>query len=158
MNLTSLGNDAGVSHATARAWLDLLQTSYIVHVLPPWFTNTSKRLVKSPKLYFYDVGLACWLLGLRSADQVARDPLFGSLFENLVIMEALKTRFNQGESGEMYFFRDATGNEVDLLIPDGRKLRAVEIKAGATVNADYFRGLRSFAALFPDALEGGSVV
>ncbi|MGR4869152.1 ATP-binding protein [Variovorax sp. LARHSF232] len=158
VNLTSLGNDAGVSHATARAWLDLLQTSYIVHVLPPWFTNTSKRLVKSPKLYFYDVGLACWLLGLRSADQVARDPLLGSLFENLVIMEALKTRFNQGESGEMYFFRDATGNEVDLLIPAGRKLRAVEIKAGATVNADYFRGLRSFAVSFPDALEGGSVV
>lgn len=158
VNLTSLGNDAGVSHATARAWLDLLQTSYIVHVLPPWFTNTSKRLVKSPKLYFYDVGLACWLLGLRNADQVARDPLLGSLFENLVIMEALKTRFNQGESGEMYFFRDATGNEVDLLIPAGRKLRAVEIKAGATVNADYFRGLRSFAASFPDALEGGSVV
>jgi uncharacterized protein len=143
VNLTSLGNDAGVSHATARAWLDLLQTSYIVHVLPPWFTNTSKRLVKSPKLYFYDVGLACWLLGLRSADQVARDPLFGSLFENLVIMEALKARFNQGESAEMYFFRDATGNEVDLLIPAGRKLRAVEIKAGATVNTDYFSQRRS---------------
>lgn len=158
VNLTSLGNDAGVSHATARAWLDLLQASYIVHVLPPWFTNTSKRLVKSPKLYFCDVGLACWLLGLRSAEQVERDPLFGSLFENLVIMEALKTRFNHGESAEMYFFRDATGNEVDLLIPSGRKLRAVEIKAGATVNTDYFRGLRSFAAAFPDALEGGSVV
>ena len=158
VNLTSLGNDAGVSHATARAWLDLLQTSYIVHVLPPWFTNTSKRLVKSPKLYFCDVGLACWLLGLRSADQVARDPLFGSLFENLVIMEALYSRFNQGESAEMYFFRDATGNEVDLLIPSGRKLRAVEIKAGATVNPDYFRGLHSFAAAFPDALEGSSIV
>jgi predicted AAA+ superfamily ATPase len=158
VNLVSLGNDAGVSHATARAWLDLLQTSYIVHVLPPWFTNTSKRLVKSPKLYFCDVGLACWLLGLRDAEQVARDPLFGGLFENLVVMEALKTRFNQGESGEMYFFRDATGNEVDLLIPAGRKLRAVEIKAGATVNADYFRGLRQFAAAFPDALAGGSVV
>lgn len=158
VNLTSLGNDAGVSHVTARAWLDLLQTSYIVHVLPAWFTNTSKRLVKSPKLYFCDVGLACWLLGLRSADQVARDPLFGSLFENLIVMEALKSRFNQGESAEMYFFRDATGNEVDLLIPAGRRLRAVEIKAGATVNGDYFRGLRSFAAAFPDALEGGSVV
>jgi predicted AAA+ superfamily ATPase len=158
VNLTSLGNDAGISHVTARAWLDLLQTSYIVHVLPPWFTNTSKRLVKSPKLYFYDVGLACWLLGLRSADQVARDPLFGSLFENLVIMEALKNRFNQGESAEMYFLRDATGNEVDLLIPSGRQLRAVEIKAGATVNTDYFRGLRGFAAAFPNVLEGGSVV
>jgi predicted AAA+ superfamily ATPase len=158
VNLTSLGNDAGVSHTTARAWLDLLQTSYIVHVLPPWFTNTSKRLVKSPKLYFHDVGLACWLLGLRHAEQVARDPLYGSLFENMVVMEALKTRFNQGESAEMYFFRDATGSEVDLLIPSGRKFRAVEIKAGATVNPDYFRGLRGFAATFPDALEAGSVV
>ncbi|MBB3182046.1 ATP-binding protein [Variovorax sp. Sphag1AA] len=158
LNLTSLGNDAGVSHVTARAWLALLEASYIVHVLPPWLTNTSKRLVKSPKLYFHDVGLACWLLGLRSADQVSRDPLFGGLFENLVIMDALKTRFNQGESAEMYFFRDATGHEVDLLIPSGRKLRAVEIKAGATVNTDYFRGLRNFTATFPGALDGGSVV
>lgn len=158
VNLTSLGNDAGVSHATARAWLDLLQTSYIVHVLPPWFTNTSKRLVKSPKLYFHDVGLACWLLGLRTPEQVVRDPLLGHLFENLVVIEALKTRFNRGESAEMYFYRDATGNEVDLLIPIGRQFRAVEIKAGATVNPDYFRGLKGFAAAFPDALEGGSVV
>ncbi|CAN7173026.1 ATP-binding protein [Variovorax sp. LjRoot130] len=158
VNLTSLGNDAGVSHATARAWLDLLQTSYIVHVLPPWFTNTSKRLVKSPKLYFHDVGLACWLLGLRTPEQVARDPLFGSLFENFVVIEALKSRFNRGETAEMYFYRDATGNEVDLLLPSGRRFRAVEIKAGATVNSDYFRGLSGFSALFPDALEGGSVV
>ena len=158
VNLTSLGNDAGVSHATARAWLDLLQTSYIVHVLPPWFTNTSKRLVKSPKLYFYDVGLACWLLGLRTAEQVARDPLLGALFENLIVIEALKARFNHGESAQMYFYRDATGNEVDLLLPTGRQFRAVEIKAGATVNPDYFRGLNAFAATFPQALEGGSVI
>lgn len=81
LNLNSLGNDAGVSHVTARAWIDLLQTSYIVHLLPPWFTNTGKRLLKASKLHFYDVGLACWLLGLRSAEQVARDPLWGSLFE-----------------------------------------------------------------------------
>ena len=158
VNVSSLGNDAGVSHATARAWLDLLQTSYIVHLLPPWFTNTSKRLVKAPKLYFHDVGLACWLLGLRSAGQVARDPLLGSLFENLVVGEALKARFNAGESGEMYFFRDAAGHEIDLLLPEGRRWRAVEIKAGATVNADYFRGLRTFAEAFPAALAGGSVV
>lgn len=158
VNYTSLGNDAGVSHATARAWLDLLQTSYVVHVLPPWFTNTTKRLVRSPKLYFHDVGLACWLLGLRSPEQVARDPLVGSLFENLVIVEALKQRYNRGESGEMYFYRDATGNEVDLMIPDGRRFRAVEIKAGATVNPDYFRGLNSLARQFPEAVEGGSVV
>ncbi len=158
LNLDSLGNDAGVSHATARAWIDLLQTSYIVHLLPPWFTNTSKRLIKSPKLYFYDVGLASWLLGLRTAEQVSRDPLWGSLFENFVIMEALKDRFNAGESAEMYFYRDSEGNEVDLLLPTGGKLHAIEIKAGATINPDYFKGLKIFATHHPSAIEGGGVV
>lgn len=158
LNLDSLGNDAGVSHATARAWVDLLQTSYIVHLLPPWFTNSGKRLIKSPKLYFYDVGLACWLLGLRTPEQVSRDPLWGSLFENFVIMEALKDRLNTGESPEMYFYRDSDGNEVDLLLPTGGKLHAIEIKAGATVNPDYFKGLKTFAAHNPEAMAGGGVV
>ncbi|WP_296510879.1 ATP-binding protein [Rhodoferax sp.] len=158
LNLDSLGNDAGVSHATARAWIDLLQTSYIVHLLPPWFTNSGKRLIKSPKLYFYDVGLACWLLGLRTPEQVSRDPLWGSLFENFVIMEALKDRLNAGESPEMYFYRDSDGNEVDLLLPTGGKLHAIEIKAGATVNPDYFKGLKTFAAHNPQAVAGGGVV
>ncbi len=158
LNLNALGNDAGVSYATARAWIDLLQTSYIVHLLPPWFTNTGKRLVKSPKLYFYDVGLACWLLGLREPDQVSRDPLWGSLFENFIIMEALKDRLNAGESAEMYFYRDSDGNEVDLLLPTGGKLHALEIKAGATVNSDYFKGLKTFAAHHPLVIAGGGVV
>jgi len=158
LNLNNLGNDAGVSHVTARAWIDLLQTSYIVHLLPPWFTNTGKRLVKAPKLYFYDVGLACWLLGLRTAEQVARDPLWGSLFENFIIMEALKDRLNAGASAEMYFYRDSEGNEVDLLLPVGTKMHAIEIKAGATVNPDYFKGLKTFAAHHPSAVAGGSVV
>jgi predicted AAA+ superfamily ATPase len=158
LNLSSLGNDAGVSHATARAWIDLLQTSYIVHLLPPWFTNSGKRLIKAPKLYFYDVGLACWLLGLRTAEQVARDPLWGGLFENLILMEAMKDRLNAGESAEMYFYRDSDGNEVDLLLPVGGKLHAIEIKAGATVNSDYFKGLKNFAAHHPQALAGGSVI
>jgi uncharacterized protein len=158
LNLDSLGNDAGVSHATARAWIDLLQTSYIIHLLPPWFTNSGKRLIKSPKLYFYDVGLACWLLGLRTPSQVSRDPLWGSLFENFIIMEALKDRFNAGESAQMYFYRDSEGNEVDLLLPTGGKLHAIEIKAGATVNVDYFKGLKTFAAHHPHAVAGGGVV
>jgi predicted AAA+ superfamily ATPase len=158
LNLSSLGNDAGVSHATARAWVDLLQTSYIVHLLPPWFTNTSKRLVKSPKLYFYDVGLASWLLGLRSADQLQRDPLYGALFENFVIMEAMKDRLNQGQSPEMYFYRDAEGNEVDLLLPMGRKFHAIEIKAGQTVTPDYFKGLKRFSEQFTDLSAGGGVI
>lgn len=158
LNLSSLGNDAGISHATARAWIDLLQTSFIVHLLPPWFTNTSKRLIKAPKLYFYDVGLASWLLGLRTPEQVQRDPLWGALFENFVIMEAMKDRLNAGASGEMYFYRDSEGNEVDLLLPVGSQVHAIEIKAGATVNADYFKGLKTFAAHHPQALAGGSLI
>jgi uncharacterized protein len=158
LNLDSLANDAGVSHATARAWIDLLQTSYIVYLLPPWFTNSGKRLIKSPKLYFYDVGLASWLLGLRTPEQVLRDPLWGSLFENFIIMEALKDRLNSGESPEMYFYRDSEGNEVDLLLPTGGKLHAIEIKAGATINPDYFKGLRNFAVHHPKAVAGGGVV
>lgn len=158
LNLVSLGNDAGVSQPTARAWIDLLQTSFIVYLLPPWHTNTGKRLVKSPKLYFYDVGLACWLLGLRTAAQVSRDPLWGSLFENFIIMEALKDRLNAGESAEMYFYRDSEGNEVDLLLPTGGKLHAIEIKAGATINPDYFKGLKTFSAHHPQALASGNVV
>ena len=158
LNLSSLGNDVGVSHATARAWIDLLQSSYIVHLLPPWFTNAGKRLVKAPKLYFVDVGLACWLLGLRSAEQAARDPLWGSLFENFVIMEAMKDRLNAGETAEMYFYRDSEGSEVDLLLPTGGKMHAIEIKAGATVNSDYFRGLKTFAAHQPAALASGCVM
>ena len=158
LNLTSLGNDAGVSQTIAQAWIDLLETSYIVHLLPPWFTNTSKRLIKSPKLYFYDVGLACWLLGLRTAAQVGRDPLWGSLFENFIIMEAIKDRFNQGDNTPVYFYRDATGNEVDLLLPAGGSYRGLEIKAGATVNPDYLRGLARFKRAHARQLESAGVV
>lgn len=158
LNLSSLANDAGVSQPTASAWMDLLQTSFIVHLLPPWFTNTSKRLIKSPKLYFHDVGLACWLLGLREPEQVARDPLWGGLFENFVVMEAIKDRYNRGESAPVYFYRDASGHEVDLLVPTAGKLRALEIKAGATVNPDYFKALRQFAKDHPAQLESGGVI
>jgi predicted AAA+ superfamily ATPase len=158
LNLSQLGNDAGVSHVTARAWVDLLQTSYIVHLLPPWFTHTRKRLVKTPKLYFVDVGLACWLLGLRTAEQVSRDPLYGSLFENFIVMEALKDRLNAGEAPQMHFYRDSDGHEVDLLMPVGARLQAIEIKAGSTVNPDYFKGLKAFSSHHAAALAGGCVI
>jgi uncharacterized protein len=158
LNLSSLGNDAGVSHTTAKKWIDLLQSSHIVHLLPPWFINNGKRLVKSPKLYFCDVGLACWLLGLRHPEQVSRDPLWGGLFENFIIMEALKDRLNAGETPEMYFYKDLAGHEVDLLLPVGRRLEAIEIKAGATVNSDYFKSLSLFAKLHPQHLAGARVI
>lgn len=158
LNLNSLANDAGITQPTARAWMDLLQTSFIVHLLPPWFVNSSKRLIKSPKLYFHDTGLACWLLGLRTPEQVERDPLWGALFENFVVMEALKDRFNQAEGGPLYFYRDSEGNEVDLLMPVGRQLHGIEIKAGATVNPDYFKGLQRFNAHHPGVLSSGCVL
>lgn len=158
LHLQNLGNDAGVSHVTARAWIDLLQTSFIVHLLTPWHTHTRKRLIKSPKLYFVDVGLAAWLLGLRTAEQVQRDPLWGALFENFVVMEALKDRYNAGESAPLHFYRDSEGHEVDLLIPQGSAQHAIEIKAGATVNPDYFKGLGTFAAHHPDSHAGGAVI
>lgn len=144
LNLQSLGNDVGISHACARSWLTLLEASYIVHLLHPWHTNVSKRLIKSPKLYFYDVGLASYLLGLENENQVSRDPLRGNLFENMVVMEALKFRYNQGKRSNLFFFRDSNGNEVDLISVQGRNLSAIEIKAGATINQDYFKGLRQF--------------
>lgn len=158
LNLNSLANDAGISQPTARAWMDLLQTSFIVYLLPPWHTNTSKRLVKSPKLYFYDTGLASWLLGLRNEDQVHRDPLWGSLFENMVVIEALKDRLNAGEAAELYFYRDSEGNEVDLMLPLGRQLHAIEIKAGATINNDYFKGLKRFDTHHPGTLKSACVI
>ena len=142
LNLQSLGNDAGVSHSTARAWLTLLEASYIIFVLQPWHANISKRLIKAPKLYFYDVGLAAYLLGLTNQIQVSRDPLRGNLFENMVIIEALKNRFNLGLRNNLFFYRESNGNEVDLIAKSGRDLLAVEIKAGATVNPDFFKGLR----------------
>jgi predicted AAA+ superfamily ATPase len=158
LNLNSLANDAGISQPTARAWMDLLQTSFIVHLLPPWFVNASKRLIKSPKLYFHDTALACWLLGLRTPEQVRRDPLWGALFENFVINEALKDRYNRAENSPIYFYRDSDGNEVDLLIPVGRQVHGVEIKAGATVNSDYFKGLQRFNAHHPNVLGSACVV
>lgn len=151
LNLQSLGNDVGISHACARSWLTLLEASYIVHILHPWHTNVSKRLIKSPKLYFYDVGLASYLLGLENENQVSRDPLRGNLFENMVVMEALKYRFNQGKRSNLFFFRDSNGNEVDLISEQGRSLAAIEIKAGATINADYFKGLHQFKKTIGDS-------
>jgi predicted AAA+ superfamily ATPase len=147
LNLQGLAADVGISHTTARSWLSLLEASYIVFVLQPWFTNTGKRLVKTPKLYFYDVGLAAWLLGIESEHQVSRDPLRGNLFENMVVMEVLKHRFNRGLRSNLHFYRDSKGNEVDLLLEFGADVFPLEIKSGATVASDFFKGLKSFASL-----------
>lgn len=149
LNLQSLGNDTGVSHTTARNWLTLLEAGYVVFLLQPWHVNISKRQVKTPKLYFYDVGLASYLLGAENELHINRHPLKGNLFENLVVIDALKYRYNRGKRSNLYFWRDARGNEVDLLLAGGSDLFPVEIKAGATISGDYFKGLQTFAAHAP---------
>ena len=148
-NLTALGADAGVSHTTARHWLTILEASYIVFQLPPFFANIRKRLVKSPKLYFYDVGLASHLIGIEHAGQVATHPLRGALFENAVVVEALKHRFNRGRRSNLSFFRDTRGFECDLLYENGNGMGAIEIKSGATVASDWFDALDRIAGLLP---------
>ena len=149
VNLTALGADAGVSHTTARHWLTILEASYIVFQLPPFFANLRKRLVKSPKLYFYDVGLASHLIGIEHAGQVATHPLRGALFENAVVVEALKHRFNRGRRSNLSFFRDVRGLECDLLYENGNGMGAIEIKSGATVASDWFDALDRIAGVLP---------
>ncbi len=148
LNLNSLAADCGISHQTARNWLTLLEASYIVFRLPPYFSNISKRLVKSPKLYFYDVGLAARLLGLETELQVSRDPLRGNLFENMVVMEVLKYRLHRGRASNLNFYRDSNGNEIDLLLNYGPDIFPIEVKSGMTLNRDYFKGLNKFAKIF----------
>ena len=150
VNLSSLGSDAGVSHTTAREWLTLLETSYIAFQQPPFHANIGKRLTKSPKLYFYDVGLASYLLGIEHAKQVATHPLRGSLFENVVVAEAIKHRFNRGRRTNFSFFRDARGLECDLFYETGIGISAIEIKSGSTVSSDCFASLDRVANLIPN--------
>ncbi len=148
-NLSSLGADAGVSHTTARHWLTILEASYVVLQLPPYFANIRKRLVKSPKLYFYDVGLASHLIGIENARQLATHPLRGQLFENAVVAEALKHRFNRGRRSNLSFFRAVRGLECDLLYETVGGFAAIEIKSGATVASDWFDSLNRVSEALP---------
>lgn len=150
LNLSSLGSDAGVSHTTAREWVTILETSYIVLRLPPFHTNIRKRLIKSSKLYFHDVGLTSYLLGIENPKQITTHPLRGALFENVVVAEALKHRFNQGLRPNISFFRDSRGLECDLLYETGNGISTIEIKSGATVASDYFTSITRIGNLLTD--------
>ena len=157
LNLNSLADDIGISSKTLKEWLNILEVSYIVFRLPPYFENFGKRLVKTPKIYFTEPGLAAWLIGIKSADMVKRDPLVGNLFENMVIIEALKARLNAGLTPDMYFFRDQRGYEIDMLIADERKLYPYEIKSARTWLSDFTSNLKSFTER--DAkIEKGTVI
>ncbi len=151
VNLNSLAGDVGVSSTTLAEWLSVLEASYIVFRLPCYFNNFGKRLIKAPKIYFTEVGLAVYLLGIENVSQVARDPLLGGLFENLVVAEALKARFNAGKQlPELYYYRVQGQHEVDLLINNGRTLIPVEIKAGKTFDPSFANELRPFIAFAGD--------
>ena len=146
-DLTRLGNDAGVDQKTVRAWLGVLEASFILFRLQPHHRNFRKRLVKTPKLYFYDVGVAARLIGIESAEQMNTHPLRGALFENWVITEYLKRRWNAGKESNLFFWRSHGGLEVDLVLEQGQALAPVEIKSGATVSADWLRPLRRWREL-----------
>ncbi|MBK9018599.1 MAG: ATP-binding protein [Sulfuritalea sp.] len=146
LNLANLAQEAGVAQSTARAWLSVLEASYIVQLLPPHHRNLGKRVVKAPKLYFVDAALAASLMGIQTAAQIAIHPLRGALFETLIVGEFLKARFNSGYPSNLYFWRDNVGLEVDLLIDEPEGLRPVEIKSSATVTEDLFKGLHKWIA------------
>jgi predicted AAA+ superfamily ATPase len=158
LNLSGLGNEVGISHTTARQWLSLLEASYIVYLLQPHHKNYNKRITKSPKLYFCDVGMAAFLLGIQNEQQMSRDPLRGSLFENMIVMEFIKHMLNEAQQPLASFFRDSSGNEVDLILQVGRSLVPIEIKAGQTIAGDFFKGLEYFKRVTKDPLAGRAVV
>jgi predicted AAA+ superfamily ATPase len=158
LNYASLANDAGISPNTAKSWLSILESSYILYRLQPYYRNFNKRLVKSPKLYFYDTGVACSLLGIREQEQVNLHYLKGSLFENLIINEFIKRSFNRGENRLPYFWQDNHGREIDCLLVNGERVAAVEIKAGKTMSTSYFDNLKYWQSLAALSESQGYVV
>lgn len=154
LNLSSLAGDVGVSSTTLKQWLSILEASFVVFRLPPYYRNFGKRLVKSPKIYFTEPGLACWLLGIESPSEAARDPLHGNLFGNLVVAEAFKARLNAGREPRLYFWQDSHRNEVDLVYERQRKLVPIEIKSAMTWHADFATNLLKFQRAIPDAQAG----
>ncbi len=146
-NQSSLGNELGVDNKTINSWMSLLETSYIAYRLYPYHSNFNKRIVKTPKVYFYDTGLLSFLLGIKSEQEMSQHFAKGSIFENLIITELLKNAYNKGDSPIFYFWRDHTNNEVDLLIENYPKIDIYEIKSSTTIKMDFFKGLNHFKGL-----------
>jgi len=158
INYASLATDVGISAVTIKEWIAVLEATYVLFRLEPYFENFGKRLIKSPKLYFADTGLACHLLGIDSVDQLKKDALYGNLFENWVILELMKTRYNQALDSRLYFYRDVTGKEVDLLYQRGSRLTPIEIKSSKTFSSSFSEGLSYFHKQTPQRAEDGAVI
>jgi uncharacterized protein len=152
LNASALANETGVSVTTVKSWISVLEASYILFLLPPYYENINKRLIKSPKLYFYDTGLVSYLLGINDQSQMTRDPLRGFLFENMVIMEVVKHFYNTGQDPRVFFYRDSHHNEVDLIIKIQDQMAAVEIKSAQTFNNDFLKGLKKLGELYTNRI------
>jgi predicted AAA+ superfamily ATPase len=150
LNLTSLANDCGITHTTAKRWLSVLEASFLVVLLRPHHRNFSKRLIKTPKIYFLDSGLLCYLLRIRAPEDLRLHASRGSIFEGFVVAELLKNYLNAGREPDLYFWRDSAGHEIDVLIEQRRELTPVEIKSGQTVASDFFTGIRFWRNLVDD--------
>lgn len=153
VNTSAIANETGLSNPTIKSWLSVLEASYIIMLIQPFHENINKRMIKSPKLYFYDVGLASYLLGITDTAMMSRDPLRGALFENMVVMEIVKHRFNTGQDHQLYFFRDSHHNEVDLVLRKGKDIIAIEIKSSQTFHPDFFKGLKYINSIFPGRID-----
>ncbi len=158
LNLSALASDAGISHTTARRWLSALQAGFIVYLLKPHHLNFSKRLIKAPKIYFFDTGLLCYLLGIRKPEDIEIYPLRGAIFENFIFSELFKAFAHRGEEPPLYFWRDRTGHEIDFILDLGVKLIPVEAKSGETVSKDLFKNLSYYLGLKGNPASRGVLV
>lgn len=160
LNISSLAADAGISQSAAKQWLSVLEASYVLFLLQPYHENYGKRLIKSPKLYFYDTGLAAYLLGINDAQQMNIHSSRPALFENLVVNEAIKSRLNLGKAHQCYFWRDSAGLEVDLIMQTSQGLLPIEVKSGQTIASDWFKNLKKWqeiseSSVHPQLVYGG---
>lgn len=158
LNLSSLALDAGISHTTARSWISILQAGFIIHLLSPHFTNFSKRIIKTPKLYFLDTGLLCYLLRIREPAELVTHAMKGNIFETFVLAELYKAFAHRGETPPLYFWRDQTGHEVDVVLDTGSMLIPIEIKSSETVDSSLFNGLKYYLSLGAPVAETGVLI
>lgn len=148
-NAKTISNELGVSQPTVQEWMNILEATYVAYRLQPFYRNIGKRLVKTPKVYFYDVGLVCYLLGINDAHQLETHPLRGQIFENMVVSEVLKHRFNHGLDNNLYFYRDRSQHEVDIVLDEGlQSVKAFEVKLSPTIHHDFYKSLQYFRSLF----------
>lgn len=158
MNYAAIGNAIGVSLPTIKEWISILETSGLIYILGPYFVNFSKRIIKTPKIYFVDTGLLCHLLSIRNVEHLKSHPSLGSIFENFMVAECFKRFYNLGENPSLYFWRDQTGNEVDLLIHEGVSIFPIEFKLSQSFHSDFKIGIEKWLSLDKNPAKSGLVV